>query len=114
MKTRRAEQRTSDTRFDVVLDALSNVYRRRLLLGLLTTTTLELSDDGHALSNGEDDPGLLQQELFGVHLPRLAEAEFVEWKPGSRTVRPGERFEEVAPLLRLIDAHADELPEGWL
>jgi hypothetical protein len=114
METRHAEQRTSDVRFDVVLDALSNVYRRRLLLRLLTTTTLELSDDGHALTNGEEDPEPLQRELFGVHLPRLAEAEFVDWNPGSKTVHPGERFEEIAPLLRLIDDHADELPEGWL
>lgn len=103
------------TRFDVALDALSHVYRRRLLIELRVTEEVTLAEDRRLVANGGDvDPDMVHQHLFHVHLPKLAENGYIEWDRESDVVRAGDRFEEIAPMLELLDAHADELPEGWL
>jgi hypothetical protein len=52
-------------------------------------------------------------QLFHIHLPKLAAMGYVEWDRAAGTVRAGDRFAEIAPLLRLIDTHATGLPDGW-
>ena len=102
------------TRFDVVLGALSHVYRRRLLVELCATEGITLAEDRGLIANGGVDPEVVHQQLFHVHLPKLAESGYIEWDRTNDVVRAGDRFGEIAPLLDLIDDHADELPEGWL
>lgn len=57
-------------------------------------------------------PDSLSEE-FG-HLPKLESAGFVVWGPQDHSVRKGPRFEEIEPLLELLQNHADELPDDWL
>lgn len=103
------------TRFDVALDALSHVYRRRLLVELLSVSELSLRDDENVVANGGDvDPDVVYQQLFHLHLPKLVGLGFVEWDRTTDVVGPGARFEEIAPLLGLIAANATDLPDGWL
>jgi hypothetical protein len=51
--------------------------------------------------------------MFHTHLPKLEEAGFIVWHQDTNKVEKGPRFEEIRPLLELIDAHADELPADW-
>ena len=102
-------------RIDDVFDVLTNMYRRRLLVGLLQhdpqADTLEFPDS--ALVSDEQSEEL-ELELYHVHLPKLEERGFIEWDRETRTISTGPAFDEIRPLLELLDEHSDELPEGWL
>ena len=73
------------------------------------------------ISDGESPPGergrdavdRIATEMHHTHLPRLAEAGYVEWDREDDVLRRGPRFDEVAPLIELLVVHEDELPAGW-
>ena len=94
--------------------ALANDHRRRLLLALL-----EHNPQGE-MTVPEDDPldrveaDELRSELYHIHLPMLEELGFIEWDHERHTVGKGPNFDEIRPLLELIDRHRDELREGLL
>ena len=70
--------------------------------------------DGLAPAEADDaDLNRLKAELQHVHLPKLAEAGYIDWDAKTQTIRRGPNFNEIAPLLRLIDEHGDDLPAGW-
>lgn len=102
------------TRIDEVFDALANRYRRRLLVELLQhnpqSDTLERPAE--VLAAGEP-PADLRIELYHVHLPKLEERGFIEWDRETHAVSTGAGFEEIRPLLELMNEHSDELPDGW-
>jgi hypothetical protein len=101
-------------RLDRMFDALRHPYRRRILLLVGEDNPRdeeEFSVDDVATE--DDDLELFTVELYHAHLPKLADAGYVEWDEDTHTVRQGPNFDEIAPLLRLIDAHRDELPDGW-
>ncbi|CQR48877.1 MULTISPECIES: DUF7344 domain-containing protein [Haloferax] len=101
-------------RLDEAFDALGNVHRRRLLLGLRRRRRARLdAATRDAAVGGGRDPDRLKVELFHVHLPKLADAGFVEWNRRRGSVACGPRFDEIEPLLRLLDEHAGELPDEW-
>lgn len=62
-----------------------------------------------------DDATLTEMRtaLYHVHLPKLAEAGYIEWNKDTHTIRRGPNFDEIAPLLRLMAEHEDKLPAGW-
>jgi hypothetical protein len=98
------------------LNALSNPYRRQLLLALRNHNPQD-ADDTDPLNVAADRPEdveALQTELFHVHLPKLAEMGFIEWDQETNEISKGPRWDEIAPLLRLISNHRDELPKDWL
>ncbi|WP_148414798.1 hypothetical protein [Haloferax sp. KTX1] len=100
-------------RLDEALDALGNVHRRRLLLGLRRRRRARLdAATRDAAVGGGRDRDRLKVELFHVHLPKLADAGFVEWNRRRGSVARGPRFDEIEPLLRLLDEHAGELSAG--
>jgi hypothetical protein len=102
-------------RLDVALDTLSSGYRRRLLLDLLVRDRVDVGERVGVIANGSGaDHGHLRRTLRHVHLPKLEAAGFVEWDPKNDAIEPGPRFEEVSPMLELLNDHADELPDGWL
>jgi hypothetical protein len=41
-------------------------------------------------------------------------AGFITWDRESNEVRKGPRFEELRPLLELLDNHADDIPGEWV
>ncbi|QLG62785.1 transcriptional regulator [Halorarum salinum] len=61
----------------------------------------------------EKDWELFKAELNRKHLPRLKRAGIISWDRDSDTITRGPKFEDVRPLIRLIDDHPDELPEDW-
>jgi hypothetical protein len=102
-------------RIDVVLGVRASDYRRVLLLDLLEHGRVELGTRTGAIADGSGvDPENLQPELFHVNLPKLEAAGSVECDRKNDAIEPGPRFEEVSPMLELLNDHADELPDGWL
>jgi hypothetical protein len=101
---------------DKSLTVLSDRWRRRLLLKLLKDNPRDedtlATDEMSATENQELD--VLRTQLHHVHLPLLEEEGLIEWNKENGTITRGENFEEIRPLLRLIQLHSDELPDGWL
>lgn len=65
------------------------------------------------LAESDGDLSVFAQELYHRHLPKLDEAGYIEWDRERDVIRRGPRFAEIAPLVSLMENHADELPEGW-
>ena len=100
---------------DEYFEALANIYRRRLLVALLEHNpqrdNVDVPEDVH---KGENALEVLQIEFQHSHLPRLEEAGFIRWNRDTHEVVKGPRFDEIRPLLELMQNHADELPDDWL
>lgn len=99
-------------------DALANSYRRQLLLALFDENPQD-DDDLDPLDllvEGEtaDDLTATRIELTHMHLPKLADMGFIEWDRESGELSKGPNWKEIAPLLRLMHEHRDELPDEWL
>lgn len=71
----------------------------------------------HTDSNSDavDDATLTEMRttLYHRHLPKLAEAGYIEWNRDTDTIRRGPNFDEIGPVLRLMADHEDELPTEW-
>lgn len=99
-----------------MMDVLSNRYRRRVLVSLLNHNPQD-DDDLHLPADVEleaDELKALREQMWHAHLPKLAATDFIEWNQEDSTVRKGPRFDEIRPLLELMQNHADELPDDWL
>lgn len=100
-----------------MFDALREPYRRRILLAVADHNPRdedEFTPDKIASDDAdEDELEQLELELFHSHLPKLAEKGYIEWNPETQTIRRGSNFDDIAPLLKLMDDHADELPADW-
>jgi len=101
---------------DIVLDALANKYRRRILFSLLEHNPQDDTELNslREIAVEDDDLEHLELVLTHTHLPKLEEYGFIEWDWDNELLRRGPRFEEIEPLLQLMHDHADERPEGWL
>lgn len=99
---------------DELFDVLNHPYRRRILT-LLDEHNPRREDEFSMdeLSTEDDDLELFTTALYHTHLPRLADAGFIEWDRDEDVIRRGPRFDEVAPLIALMRDHEDELPVGW-
>lgn len=99
---------------DEYFAALANTHRRRLLVALLNHNPqrdeVNVPEDVH---EGEMALEALQTELHHSHLPRLEEPGFIGWNRDTHEVVRGPRFDEIRPLLELMQEHADELPDDW-
>lgn len=62
-----------------------------------------------------DDATLTEMRtaLYHAHQPKLIEADYIEWGKDTYTIRRGPNFDKIAPVLRLLADHEDELPAGW-
>lgn len=100
--------------FDEIVDALADVQRRKLLLALLEHNP---QDDAPVLVVDSDRDADAVERLVTmnhVHLPKLADLGFIEWDSERHEVKKGPNFDEIRPLLELLDAHEDELPDDWI
>jgi len=97
------------TSFDTHLDAVGHVDRRRLLLALLNAeeAALPIELDELEYETAESDVLL---SFHHNHLPKLEARGFVDANPDQHSVTKGPRFEEIKPLLELLDTHRDRLP----
>lgn len=105
--------RLSHASLDIVLDALANAYRRRLLTALSDRDerddlVVQLPAEAVASASEMDQYTLSQVH---THLPKLEDMGFIEWDRDTNDVRKGPRFEEVRSFLQVLQNHADELPD---
>ena len=96
------------------MDALSDRYRRELLVALLDSNPQD--DDDRDPLNVIDppvEPEVLEVELVHKHLPKLEAMGFIEWDTDTGEIAKGPDWDDIEPLLVLIDTHRDELPDDW-
>lgn len=98
--------------FDDMVDALADIRRRKLLVALLEHNPQD--EPGVVGEEGEVEAAKKLLEMRHVHLPKLADYGLVIWDEEAHEVAKGPNFDEVRPLLELLDDHADELPPDWL
>jgi len=96
------------------MDALSNRYRRELLVALLDSNP-QADDDRDPLNviDPPVEPEVLEIELVHKHLPKLESMGFIEWDTDTGEIAKGPDWDDIEPLLVLIDNHRDELPDDW-
>jgi len=98
--------------FDDMVDALADIQRRKLMVALLEHNP---QDDSPAVVEGPEIDTLENLvSMKHVHLPKLADYGFIEWHQERQEVSKGPNFDEIRPLLELLDNHEDELPTDWL
>ncbi|RQG95496.1 DUF7344 domain-containing protein [Natrarchaeobius chitinivorans] len=98
---------------DELFDVLSKPPRRRILTALADTNPSEDAEfvPRDFAPNGRREDVL--PRLHHSHLPKLDEADFIEWNPHSKTITHGPSFDEIEPLVELMIDHEDELPADW-
>lgn len=104
-----------DTKLGQALEALSDRYRRELLLALLIENP-QSDDDRDPLDiiDPPDEPDVLEAELFHNHLPKLESMGYIEWDRDTGQIATGPDWADIAPVIELIAEHQDELPEDWV
>lgn len=93
--------------FDQVMRALSDGSRRRILIALRDEEPLQPF-------SGDRDEGDRAIQLHHVHLPLLEENDLVAWDQDTGTVKRGDEFEIVEPILTALEARRDALPDDYL
>lgn len=92
---------------DEVFHAMSNDCRRRVLRALSahdpTGPPLSIPED---IARETEDAEQLAVSLHHSHLPKLEQLGFIEYDQSTRTVVRGPQFDELQPILSLIDSHA--------
>ena len=98
-------------------DALSDQYRRQLLLALSDGSSRSEGglEQGELVDTGEVavEPAADRIEAVHVHLPKLASMAVIDWDRENDQISKGENWDEIAPLLQLLQDHQDELPDSW-
>lgn len=97
---------------DDIFEALSNEYRRRLLLDLLEHNPQEVS------TGPNSDRWIVETRDQAVsvrhtHLPKLADFGFIDWDRDRGVVTKGPRFDEIREVLELLEDHSDDLSTDW-
>ncbi len=97
--------------FDEMLDALADVRRRTLLVDLSEHNPQTVTP---AVGDTEDAAFDRFVAMRHIHLPKLEDYGFIEWDRENGEVIKGPAFDEIRPLLELLDTHRNELPADYL
>jgi hypothetical protein len=102
-------------RLDIAFDALGSHQRRRVLVALLDQNpqSPRVEGDGAGEAFGRREGERLSPAMYHNHLPKLDAQGFVRWDRDTHEIERGPRFEEIRPLLELLDSHATVLPGEW-
>lgn len=96
------------------LDALSYRPQREMLVSLFYKNP---QDDTPIDSDDLEFEGEALETLFDLrhyHLPKLESKGFIDYDREDHIITKGPNFEDIEPLVELIDNHLDELPDDWL
>lgn len=108
-------QSEGNTTLGHALEALSDRYRRELLLALMRENPQDDDDrDPLDIIDPPQEPDVLETELFHSHLPKLESMGYITWDRETGEIATGPDWEDIEPVIALIDDHRDELPGGWL
>jgi len=102
----------TSTSFDSQLDTLGHVNRRRLLFALLNAEEVDLPIGIDQIASEAAERDVLLS-MHHVHLPKLEDRGFVDANMDLLSVTRGPRFDEIKPLLELLDTNRDQLPADW-
>lgn len=104
------------TPLDVALRILADKFRRRLLIALVDHNPQDDNDTQIPANVTLDEEEIrdIQIAMAHTHLPKLEDYGFIEWDTDENVIRRGPQFEEIKPLLELIQNQADEFPDDWL
>ena len=113
MKHNELGERVSEN-WDTVFRSLSAEPRRQLVVSLMDAPpegSVPLPESA-AMSTLQPDPETLRTELYHVHLPILAENEFIRWETDPLVAFRGPKFDEVAAVFEALHSAATEIPES--
>lgn len=99
-----------DPGIDRMFETLADRYRRLILLSV-KREAVNTEDD--LLLRSDSDHRETEIALVHNHLPKLEDEGFIEWDREAGEISKGPQFDEIAPLLELMENHADELPPDW-
>lgn len=91
---------------ETVFDALAHRQRREILISLLDHNPQDPSN----LSNvpwdiPEGDEEMIEKRH--VHLPKLVDYGYIEWKQEAGVITKGPQFDEIRPLLEFLNERAE-------
>ena len=95
------------------MNVVGHVDRRRLLPVLLNAEEADLLIEIDQLEYETLERNVLLS-FQHVHLPKLEDREFIDANPDQHTVTTGSRFDEIEPLLEVLDANRDRFPADWV
>lgn len=90
-----------------LFEALADRHRRELLFELLEKNPRNVSPRPGERAK-PDESTILEHHL---HLPKLAEYGFIDWDRDRGAVTKGNRFDEIRPLLEVLDEHPRAVPD---
>lgn len=96
----------SSEAIDSMMDALKSRTRRGILMTLLDTAETGIAGLERQLSHERD-----RIALYHMHLPKLANAGYIEWDTETDTISKGPKFSEAEPLVRLLKAYNTDFAE---
>lgn len=102
------------TTLSAQLDALSHRPQRQLLVSLCHENPQDDTPFDGDEPRLEDEELETLYELRHFHLPEMERKGFIDYDRGNHVITKGPNFEEIEPLVELIDRHSDELPDDWL
>ena len=101
-----------------LLALLADPTKRRLLAYIAHDNPEDVEDipahTGATKHLDEESVERLLDSLRDDHLPTLERTGLIDWDRERDVVTRGERFDDLWPVLRLMIAHREELPEEWL
>lgn len=100
--------------FDTVLRALAEPTRRRLLFDLMEANPrpdIPLSSGDRQFT--PEEKKRQQIALNHKHLPMLESNGFINWDTEAGEVTKGRNFEDLEPVLSLLQENRDRFPGEW-
>jgi predicted transcriptional regulator len=106
--------RPSSEPINRLFGVLSHPHRRRILRTIAEANPRQI-DEFTPEEFGADGRDLdrFRLELYHVHLPKLADAGYIDWDRSAGTVCRGPNYEEIEPTLDLLLDHEEDLPGSW-
>lgn len=98
--------------FDHIAEALRAKPRRQILAELSDHNPVSQSETVAKNTNEKNDD--FEVQLIHTHLPKLDTLGYIVWDRDDDTIVKGPHWEEIEPVIRLLDENGDQLPPDTL